>query len=63
MEWDEMDTQKISLDIRTILAQLNIDFERFTEWENNKQAGVWEKTEWLELECSDDTDEVAVAQS
>jgi hypothetical protein len=62
MEWDALDTQKISLDIRTILAQLNIDFERFTEWENNnKQAGVWEKAEWLE--CTDDTDEVAVAQS
>lgn len=57
-----MDNQKISLDIRTVLAQLNIDFERFAEWDTNKQAGVWKKAEWLE--CSDDSDqEVAVAQS
>lgn len=57
-----MDNQKISLDIRTILAQLNIDYERYAEWENNKQAGLWEKAGWLE--CSDDTEqEVAVAQS
>jgi len=52
-----MGNQKISLDIRTILAQLNIDFERFAEWENNNQAAEW-------LECSDDPDqEVAIAQS
>jgi len=57
-----MDNQKISLDIRTILAQLNIDFERFSKWEENKQARLWENPEWFE--CSADTeDEVAVAQS
>jgi hypothetical protein len=60
MEWENvMDNLKISLDIRTILAQLNIEFEKFTEWEEEKQVGFWEDTEWLE--CSDDSDsDVAV---
>jgi hypothetical protein len=57
-----MDNQKLSLDIRTILAQLNIDYERFAEWEENNQAGLWEKTEWIE--CSEDSEQqVAVTQS
>jgi hypothetical protein len=54
-----MEDQKISLDIRTILAQLNIDFERFTEWEEDNQAGLWKKTEWLEN--SEDSEQQAAA--
>jgi hypothetical protein len=50
---------KISLDIRTILAQLNIEFEKFKQWEEEKQVGLWEDAEWLE--SSDNVDsEVAV---
>ncbi|WP_155699908.1 hypothetical protein [Paenibacillus psychroresistens] len=57
-----MDNQKISLDIRTILTQLNIDYERFTEWEeNNHEAGLWE-TEWLESPEESDQ-QVAATQS
>jgi hypothetical protein len=56
-----MDNQKISLDIRTILAQLDIEYERFSEWEKNNQEGLWENTEWLE--CPEDSEQqVAVAQ-
>jgi hypothetical protein len=57
-----MDNQKISLDIRTILAQLNIDYERFVEWELNNQTGLWDNSEWIE--CSEDPEQqVAVALS
>jgi hypothetical protein len=53
-----MDNPKISLDIRTVMTQLNIEFEKFTEWEEEKHVG-WEDTEWLE--CSEDSDrEIAV---
>jgi hypothetical protein len=49
MEWERaMDNLKISLDIRTVLAQLNIEFEKFTEWEEKTQAGLWEDAKWLE---------------
>jgi hypothetical protein len=57
-----MDNQKISLDIRTILAQLNIDYKRFAEWEENNQTGLWDNTEWLER-SEDSEQQVAVAQS
>lgn len=43
-----MDNQKISLDIRTILAKLNINYERFTEWKENNQVEPWKNKEWLE---------------
>jgi hypothetical protein len=43
-----MENQKISLDIRTILSQLEIDFERYTAWEEVRQVEMWEDTEWLE---------------
>jgi hypothetical protein len=56
-----MENQKISLDIRTILAQLNIDFERFAEWEENNRTGLWEKTEWLEG-TEDSEQHIAVTQ-
>jgi hypothetical protein len=60
MEWEKtMDNPKISLDIRTVLAQLNIEYEKFTEWKEEKHEGIWEDIDWLE--CSDDSDrEVAV---
>jgi hypothetical protein len=54
-----MDNPKISLDIRTVLAQLNIEFEKFKQWEEENQAGLWEEKDWLE--CSEDSArEVAV---
>jgi hypothetical protein len=56
-----MDNQKISLDIRTILAQLNIDFERFTQWKDDKKAGLWGK-EWLEY-SEDSEKQAATTQS
>jgi hypothetical protein len=43
-----MENQKISLDIRTILSQLNIDFDRYTAWEEVRQVEMWEDNEWLE---------------
>jgi hypothetical protein len=59
---EAMDNQKISLDIRTILTQLNIDYERFTEWEkNNQEAGLWE-TEWLESQ-EESAQQIAATQS
>ncbi|MEX2460173.1 MAG: hypothetical protein WD469_02530 [Paenibacillaceae bacterium] len=57
-----MEDQKVSLDIRAILAQLNIEFERFAEWEEGIQMGVWENKEWID--CSEQSEQwVAVAQS
>jgi hypothetical protein len=54
-----MEDQKISLDIRTILAQLNIDYERFTEWEDDNKAGLWKNTEWVDY--SEDSEKQAAA--
>jgi hypothetical protein len=49
-----MDNQKISLDICTILSQLNIDFERYAAWEEVRQVEMWEDSEWLEcIQISD----------
>ena len=33
-----MDNQKVDLDIRVILAELNIEFERFIDWEENEYS-------------------------
>jgi hypothetical protein len=54
-----MEDLKISLDIRTILAQLNIDHERFIQWEIDNKAGLWENTEWVEY--SEDSEQQAAA--
>jgi hypothetical protein len=37
-----MENQKISLDIRTILSQLDIDFARYTAWAEVRQVEMWE---------------------
>jgi hypothetical protein len=51
-----MDNLKVNLDIRTVLAQLDIEFEKFTEWEKEKmQVGIWQDAEWLE--CSEESEE------
>jgi hypothetical protein len=44
-----LSNQKVDLDIRVILAQLNIEFEKFVNWEEN--------------ECSETMNMEAVAQS
>ncbi len=57
-----MDNQKISLDIRTILAQLGIQFERYAEWEGSREVELCENTDWLET-TDDSVQQVAAAQS
>jgi hypothetical protein len=54
VERRDMENQKISLDIRTILSQLDIDFERYRAWEEVRQVEMWEDNEWLErIQISD----------
>jgi hypothetical protein len=54
-----MDNLKVNLDIRTVLAQLDIEFEKFREWEEKMQVGLWKDAEWLE--CSEESeDQIAI---
>jgi hypothetical protein len=55
-----MENQKISLDIRTVLSQLDIDFERYRAWEEVRQVEMWEDNEWLE--CIQISDQQVAAQ-
>jgi hypothetical protein len=61
MEWERtMDNLKVNLDIRTVLAQLDIEFEEFTEWEEKMNVGLWQDVEWLE--CSEESEEQIAIQ-
>jgi hypothetical protein len=60
MEWERaMDNLKVNLDIRTVLAQLDIVFEKFTEWEQKMQVGLWQDAEWLER-SEESEDQIAI---